>query len=392
MVALAQLLGLAVVCGNILAFFEEHGAPRPVLWLAAVIFAASPVNGTMVVTLWKDIPYGIAILGLTYLLLKIVQSNGGWLEAKRSRLLLGVAVSLAALFRHNGWPVAFGSVLLLAFIFPLRWKSISAALLVGLGLYLGIRGPVYRWVGVETPSEQVVESVVRLYFLSANVTHGSQADNAFNTIRPFSTDWTCDVFVTVNEAWNRESASKVSPAFLQVSNFVRRFPQLAMYFYRCNRSLIWIVSDPAQFIRNTSHVPNYVDPNSFGITPDSQLPVLRDPISRFVMKTALDTRINWFVWRPALYLYGFLLLIAIQAIKHRRWKFLMVTAPILLQSIGSTLILMLPNFRYHYSPYLICLIMWPLLFTRSDSQEDGLLPDGTVGLQASEQEARQAAH
>ena len=126
-VALAQIVALALVVGAILAFIESLGVASIWVWTACLVFAISPINGTMVITLWKDIPYSTAMLGFTYLILRLAQSKGSWIASVRSWMILGITATLAALFRHNGLEVIFATFPLLILGFRRLWKPLVSA-------------------------------------------------------------------------------------------------------------------------------------------------------------------------------------------------------------------------------------------------------------------------
>ena len=106
LVAILQIAILALMTAWGLKTLEEHGAPRLPLWIASFLFALSPLNNQYVITLWRDIPYAMAVMWLTILVMKIVFSKGkssqgaGW-------VWLGLAGFLIAILRQNGIPVAF---------------------------------------------------------------------------------------------------------------------------------------------------------------------------------------------------------------------------------------------------------------------------------------------
>src|SRR5512137_1446535 len=81
LIALVQIAALSLLAGCVLVEFERLGVQRWVLGLCAGIFALSPVNSLMVNAIWKDIAYSIAFLGLMFLLLKIIVSEGAWLRS-----------------------------------------------------------------------------------------------------------------------------------------------------------------------------------------------------------------------------------------------------------------------------------------------------------------------
>jgi hypothetical protein len=132
---------------------------------------------------------------------------------------------------------------------------------------------------------------------------------------------------------------------------------------RCARSLGWVIWDPNGEVRNPSHAQVWIDPNLYGIQPDSKIPTLRQWLSNWVVKTSYNPNLNWFYWRPALYLYINLFLVAVLIIRNRNLRFGLLCVPILIQTISFTLILAAPNFRYHYAVYLVSLISLPLFFS-----------------------------
>ena len=124
----------------------------------------------------------------------------------------------------------------------------------------------------------------------------------------------------------------------------------------------WIVWDPYGEVRNASHVEVLVDANPYGIQSDSKIPWLRDVIRDWVINTSHNPNINWFTWRPALFLYFNLFVSLTLILRNRSLKFGLISLPILIQSVTFSLIFAEPNFRYHYAVYLVSLISWPLIF------------------------------
>ncbi len=179
-VALAQIVALALVAGAVLAFIESLGVAPVWVWAASILFAVSPVNGTMVNTLWKDLPYSTAMLGLTYLLFRLAMSKGRWIEGRGRWLLLGVVAALAPLFRHNGLQVVLVTFPLLMLAFRRQWKPVAYAFTLFMVLYFGITGPVYQLARVEKTSD-LMEAATSLYTVAAGADPGSQADAIFQS-------------------------------------------------------------------------------------------------------------------------------------------------------------------------------------------------------------------
>ena len=79
-VALFQILSLSLTIGWGISILDEQGLPTWASWILAVIFAVSPVNAGLVITIWKDIPFSTCLLLLSLLILKVVFSNGEFLK------------------------------------------------------------------------------------------------------------------------------------------------------------------------------------------------------------------------------------------------------------------------------------------------------------------------
>ena len=361
-VAVAQILFLAFVAANWFAFLENIRIPRWAIWTAVSFFALSPVNGTMVNTLWKDVPFSVSVLALSLFLAKIVFSGGQWIQSWKTKILLGVVSALVLLFRHDGLPLGVGTLAALFVFYPRSWKNWIIASAFCFGLYFGVRGPLYQAVGVQK-STVLAESSLSLYSMAAYAKPNSQAENLIQSFGLLAPNWNCQIRDRISSEWRLTDLDySISPVELS-NNLLQRMPRVLIYFYRCARSMEWIVWDPYGEVRNASHVEVLVDPNPYGIQHDSKIPWLREIIREWVIKTSHNPNLNWFIWRPAFFLYINLLVSLILVLRYRSIRFGLVSVPILLQSITFSLIFAEPNFRYHYAVYLVSLASWPLLFS-----------------------------
>ena len=211
----------------------------------------------------------------------------------------------------------------------------------------------------------LLDSVTSLYMIAANASPGSQADTIFQSMNPLSNEWQCSISSSLYQAGQDAGAGPQEDLLEKAKNLIAHAPSLFAFDFRCNRSLVWIIWDPNGEVRNPSHAEYWIDANSFGITPDSKIPSLQTAVTNFVATTAHDPSINWLVWRPALYLYLFLLVVVICAMRRKNFWILFIAIPILLQSIGFMLIETAPNFRYHYLAYMLALAFWPIIFVPS---------------------------
>ncbi|MEI8314971.1 MAG: DUF6020 family protein, partial [Verrucomicrobiota bacterium] len=84
-VAMAQILALASVFGLTMRELALWGVPRNIRIVITMLFSLSPVNGLMTITLWKDVPYAISMLGLFALLMQCVRTRWDCLSSSLSK-------------------------------------------------------------------------------------------------------------------------------------------------------------------------------------------------------------------------------------------------------------------------------------------------------------------
>lgn len=369
-IALAQIILLAAIAGIWFATFEILGVRKWIIWLFVFIFSFTPVNGTMVNTIWKDIPYAITVLTLTYFLFRVIWSDGSWIRKWKNSLIFGSVLSLVALFRHDGLVVAAGTlvvVFLLCFKYLKNWVIVTITFLL---IVFAVRGPLYRSVN-STESTVLEESSLSLYEISAYALPESEPDLLLKSMEIYPPNWDCSVWTELSANWKETSINRSQPFADVMKNSINRLPKILLYNYRCERSLEFVVWDPYGEVRNASHVEVLVDPNPFGIVADSKLPGLRNVIASFVIKTSHDPKLNWFVWRPAFFLYILLFTTSVLILRHHNLKYILLIMPALLQAVTFTLIFAAPNFRYYYATYLMALITLPLLFSPAVKEKKG---------------------
>lgn len=122
-IALVQIITMSLVIAIGLYRMRVEGVPAWAIWTIVILFCAIPINGAMLVTLWKDIPYAIALLGLTLVFWHIAITGRAWLKYQWSWLWLGSIAALVSLIRHNGLPVALFSLAALAMYYPKRLRT-----------------------------------------------------------------------------------------------------------------------------------------------------------------------------------------------------------------------------------------------------------------------------
>ncbi|HRY21131.1 MAG TPA: DUF6020 family protein, partial [Flexilinea sp.] len=166
-----QIIVMSLVISWGIDFLRQMGVKKIVAWLTSILFAISPVCGLFSITLWKDIPYSICLLGLFLIFLKIILTDGNWFKGKKW-LMLGLAGAGVILFRHNGLPVVIAGMLIMMLAYRKYWKLFSFSLLT-IAITVGlVQGPLYSILKVNRNGYQGANQIY-LHYISAHVFAGT---------------------------------------------------------------------------------------------------------------------------------------------------------------------------------------------------------------------------
>ncbi len=367
-VAVAQILALSVVAGLGIALMRQGGAPAWLTWVVAALAALSPANGMLVVTLWKDIPYSIALLGLTVCLFLIVRSEGGWIEGRLAWLALGMAAALTALYRHNGVPPAFGSLAVLFLAFPGRWKRLLAASLLALGLWLGVRGPLYRWLEVQHSQGNPFIGVLALNVIDRQVNSDTplleDERQLLAQVRPQAPDWPYDCYNFTEFYYDgyldHDFMTLHSTDLARLAlKLTLRNPGETLQQWVCTGASVFQITAP----KNTSYetAVSEIYANNLGLESASQLPQVRSLLLELADQTR-TRRWGWLVWRSPLWMYLYFFAIAVACLRAKSWKYLLLAIPVGLNALQVAVFSVEQIFRYVYPAMLVGLVMSGALF------------------------------
>ena len=353
-VAVAQIVALGSTIGWALAVLQRFGVSRMVLWIACLVVTLIPVNGLMVVTLWKDVAYGIVMLILAMYIFQIVMQDGSWLNKPINWLSLGLVLSLVSLYRHNGVVPACGVGILLLISYRSHWKGLLVALAVATAIHTGVRGPLYdAWeVRRGSPLDKIewkARNQVRKFLSEDKVTLPtgttqlqSEKDNQPDYQQPV-----LDRLYSASPVWR----------VLPLTDFHRRIEYVNLWGKR---------SDDNKITRK------YISSNEFGIDEASLMPGAMTFLFQ-VFNESRDSKYLFWMWRPAVFLYIMTGLFFLVSWRFKE-KIYLVIAPILLNSLPLFLIVIHKSvFRYHYPTVILgLLLIIPLLFLKPlDNGENG---------------------
>jgi len=371
-IAFSQIIALAIVFGLTMRELELMHVPRWARITITLAFSLSPVNGFMSITLWKDVPFTIALLALWMLLLRIVCTNESALVSSRFLIALTVVLVAVSLYRHNGLPVVALIIVTLWWLFKdhrkrivltgVAWAAVFFFVKIGLNGLLRVAPAPAAFVYM-LPIHQVValRQSTPLTYEEAQLLDSMAQPDFWNFYR-------CSVPNAAIYLNSGPYAGQFDQDFFarHTNDFSRVWLALAMRNPRplvehqvCLTSMLWRVMPlPGSYLYT---VPLGIDRNDMGLVTQSLLPQMQTLLSD-VYEWSMSPAISWWFWRPALHLC--LVLAILLLVRFERRDVVLLLSVPLFQSLVLLLLIAGQDTRYQYPVYVIALIAPGLLFAK----------------------------
>ena len=373
-----QILILAILVGIILSRLQRRRTP---LWMTFSILAVLclPPFGLAIVSLWKDIPFSIAILGFTFCILLIVESEGEWIKRPAAWIGLGVIGVLAALYRHNGAPGVFITLGLLVAVYPRVRKYMVGAFLVAVILYLGVRGPLYQAAGVRKGSTNPGLQLALAHLIARHTNVGTrilpEERKLLASIRADDRKWPYNCYsnnpMAFDGKMNQGNLSKSTASLAQLGfQLSLRNPSETWKHLMCNSAFIFRVLPP---VLGKRYSPYEASP--LNLTPDGtsmsahnplvavRLPKLQNSIYSFTNLIYFN-KLNWFFWRNPFWMYLLIFATVVAVLRTGRRQYSLLVLPALINTLPLAFISFIQAFRLVMPVILVSLLFSGYLILR----------------------------
>ena len=144
-----QVICSSLLISRIFNYFHKHGLSKIATYVIAILFIIMPCNYLNVSCLWKDIPYAIGMLWLTFLLIRYVVEKEAFINKWYNIVQIILATTITALVRYNGIGPFILLILLFLFlgIYNKKFVYIFITILLIVS-YWFVSGPVYKMFNV----------------------------------------------------------------------------------------------------------------------------------------------------------------------------------------------------------------------------------------------------
>ncbi len=378
-VSLFQVVFASLVTGyGLSSIYNQAKLPAWLLVLLAVLVSANPLVGIINVTLWKDVIYGLLVLLLTIFMFNIVKSDGEWIARPFHFVILGVTLSFIYLYRFNGLPIVIVSLVGLLLIYRKYIKSLLYSSVISLAIILVIIGPLFTVFKVD----RAVRFTYGIPFIHPVVAYVS-ANQGLDSLSPLEKQY-LNLIYPLDKPWNY-SCYDASVFFFQDTNLypaiqlpmrmVKIFAKLAaqnplttIRHFVCLSSFVWQPNQPKGVYLETVLFESFNPDQTPGwsvykniIGQDPLLPQVHNFLRRLV-NAEWHRDVSLLLWRPALYMYVFLIGVILVMARTRLTKWFLLAIPLLAQTLGIMFTAQTQAVRYQYPVYLISLVFTVPLF------------------------------
>lgn len=358
-VVIFHILALSLTVAWGLEILQRYGLPNWGAWLVAAIFALSPINGQIVITIWKDIPYSTAMLLFSLMLLLVVFTRGKWLEKRGMWIWLGLVSAMITLFRHNGLPITIFTLILLVVFYRRYWRKVLLSFSLFLAIYLIVQYPLYNFLRVDR--NMGAKQQLFVHHIAAHMVNGgplSPGEQELAELIVPGSEWEYDCCSAVptytspgySEERNGEITQEIRTLFFRL---LIKEPLVEINHQVCISSLVWEIPSRCKSVLFFPY-----DLSIFEKT--SLLPELIPGFNKVLSSFRDDMRVNALV-SPAIYLILGLYATIFFSLRKRDLRFNLFMIPAGINSLVLMVVNLSANFRYQYGVYLVGLFSIGLL-------------------------------
>ena len=169
--SMAQMIVESGIFSFAVYYMAKRGIDSKFRMLTVLFYAFYPVNALYSITMWKDIPFAIAMLIFTIMMTEIAINQKYFMKSRYKNILLIISMILVILFRNNGIYVVILTIPSL-FIFTKKYyKKIIAISCIVLATYMIWKGPVFSLLNIKPGSSREALSIPLQQFARITKNH-----------------------------------------------------------------------------------------------------------------------------------------------------------------------------------------------------------------------------
>ena len=366
-----QVIASAWIMSSVLILLKRKIKRVRTLIILTFFIALIPSNYMLITTLWKDIPFSLALMVLTICLFKLGTNANEFFRKWYNYVALIVSLFCVNEFRHNG-VLVFGSVVLFLVVAVFKdkknaYKYLTIVLfsIASIGVF---HGPIYRVLDVQV-SARTSKPFITMFAALGSVVHkggtlSKETTNILYKIMPYE-QW-CeyyDPFDIDSYRWNPEIKSNMDVSWIDTKTAFScyldglvRYPDIVIKDRLDGSDLVWDMTQPKESFNSRYAMgvwlPDYISPKLFGVEysdkdsmayiPDYATTKLWVGLAELASSNEVTDSI---FYRSGVYLILLLILLAFNYFRGNK-AILVAAIPILSNTVSLMLLLAHQSYRY----------------------------------------------
>lgn len=243
--SLLQMLVTSAIFSFTIYYMAKRDVNIKIRILTLIFYALYPINGIYSITMWKDIPFAVAMLIFTIMVTEIAINREHFMKSKLKNALLIISMMLVILFRNNGLYVV---ILTIPFIFIFARKNckklivISAIVLVFYGIW---KGPIFAIFDIDEGSTREALSIPLQQFARMAKNENLTDDERWRIYKYLPVDNIGELYYPtisdqVKNNFNDEAFAEDKIGFIKLwVKLCLKYPRTAIESFLCNSYGYW---------------------------------------------------------------------------------------------------------------------------------------------------------
>lgn len=366
-----QVIVSAWIMSSVVILLRSKVKSWRVLIIITLLIALIPSNYMLITTMWKDIPFTLALVVLTIYLYKLSRNANKFFEKKYNYVVLIVSLFCVNELRHNG-VLAFGIVILFFVISIFKDKRNACRyftlILFSVGSISVFHGPIYRALDVQISARTSKPFITMFAALGSVVNKGGNlSENTTEIlykIMPYE-QW-CqyyDPFNIDSYRWNPEIETNMDVSWIDTKTAFScyldgliRYPDIVIKDRLDGSDLVWDMTQPKESFNSRYAIgiwlPDDVRPELFGVeyTDKESMAYIPDYATTkfwggFAELVSDNEVTDSIFYRSGVYLILLLILLAFNFFRGNK-AILVAAIPILSNTVSLMLLLAHQSYRY----------------------------------------------
>ena len=257
-IVLANVLFFSLVLAHIYRYLYEQNVKEKVLYVSIIIFVLLINNISLISMAWKDVPFTIAMLWLTFEVYKISKQKDEYFKKIINIIFLCISLLLTFFIRHNGmFPYYIVILYLLFLIIKSHAKvRIISTVIISILSILFVEGPVFNYYGVQKSNIMTVGSasfaakgLASLVYYDAEFDEKDKPiiysilseENYKEYYRPYSMDEYSFSDIGWNEGLEKVGVAKIYELYIK---YFFKYPNIIIRDRFDSNNLVWSYQTP----------------------------------------------------------------------------------------------------------------------------------------------------